>query len=71
MNRCWDDGELRRPDQHHRPCAFAEIALRQFSQKLGMARITKAGTIEEFLGDRIGDDGRSLAGADEAHASFN
>ena len=49
------DGEGRRPQHHHRLRRVAALA-RQFGKKFGMTGMAKSGTVENALGDRIGDD---------------
>ena len=58
-----NDGELRRPQHHHRLRCASAIG-RQLGEKLGVAGMAEAGAVEHALGDRIGDDGAGAPGAD-------
>ena len=59
--------KLGRPQHHHRLRRDPGQVLGQLGEILGMAGLGEARAIEHVLGDRIGDDRASRAGADVGH----
>jgi hypothetical protein len=55
MNRDRHHGQLRRPQQHHRLHGRSGRLGGESGQIFGVTRLGKAGTVEDVLGDRIGD----------------
>ncbi len=53
MDRHRHDGELRRPQHHHRPQRLAGRLLHQLGQEFGMAGLGKAPIVEHVLGDGL------------------
>ena len=64
-------GELRRPQEHHRPGRLGEEPAGEFAHEFGLAGMLVADLVQDRLRDRQRDDGRGCAVGNEFGTAFD